>query len=256
MKRLIFICILLVSFACNKKKIFEGPNFYADDFEQYESIDDLILMGENQDKFWSFNQITKPENTVSLDSVNVHSGNKSIKFTAAKTDDSGASKASIAKQHMAFWEGETIRATAWYYIEGENKLDWLFLLDLEEKTAVGAGPGMRLTLVNNQLRVEYKFNEKDILQTVSEAKNFPRNQWVELVWEVKLSRKNKGEVRLWQNGELILETKNNTTLPKDILYFQQGTKGVYSNVEVGITANSRDEIVTLWVDDVKFEKVN
>lgn len=157
---------------------------------------------------------------------------------------------------MAFWEGETVRFTGWYFIEDDNKLDWLFLCDLEEQTAIGVGPGMRLTLVNNQLRVEYKFNEKDIEQTINQPLDFPRNQWVELIWEVKLSKKKKGTVKLWQNGRQIINSIKNTTLPKDILYSQQGTKGMYSQFEVGITSNSRENTVTLWVDDVKIEKVN
>ncbi len=78
---------------------------------------------------------------------------------------------------------------------------------------------------------------------------------VEIVWEVKLSQKNEGTVKLWQNGILIIDTKNNRTLPKDLLYSQQGTKGMYSSVEIGITANSKDNDLTIWVDDILFKKV-
>jgi hypothetical protein len=31
---------------------------------------------------------------------------------------------------------------------------------------------------------------------------------------------------------------------------------MYSSCEVGITANSKDNALTMWVDDVKFEKVD
>lgn len=200
--------------------------------------------------------LTKGLNTIEVDTTLVHNGNRSLKFFAKKTDQDGVSKVSIAKQNMAFWEGETVRLSAWYFIDGASSLEWLFLMDLEEQTAIGAGPGMRLALVDNKLRVEYKFNENDITQQSGQEINFPRNQWVELVWEVKLSQKNKGTVRLWQNGQLIIDSKQNRTLPKDLLYFQQGTKGMYSSCEIGITANSKDSDLTLWVDDVKFEKVN
>ena len=157
---------------------------------------------------------------------------------------------------MAFWDGETVRMHVWYFIKDAKTLEWLFMLDLEEQTAIGAGPGMRLALVDNKLRIEYKFNEKDIMQPKGKEIDFPRNQWVELIWEVKLSQKNKGTVRLWQNGQLIIDSKDNRTLPEDILYFQQGTKGMYSSCEIGITANSRDNDLVLWVDDIKFEKAN
>ena len=126
---------------------------------------------------------------------------------------------------------------------------------MEEQAFIGAGPGMRLALVDNQLRVEYKFNEKDIVQTSGQEIDFPRNQWVELIWEAKLSQKNKGTVKLWQNGQLIIDGINKRTLPKDVLYSLQGTKGMYSSIEIGITANSRDNDLTIWADDVTIERI-
>jgi len=254
MKNIFFIIIAVILFSgCEKEKYFEGPDFFQDDFEAYSLLSDLLLPN---DQLWSFTQLTRNENNITLDTTNFHSGNKSLKFVAKKSDNDGASKCSVAKQNMAFWDGETIRVSAWYFIEGTQSIEWLFLFDLEEQTAIGAGPGIRLALVNNQLRMEYKFNEKDIVQNSGQEVYFPRNQWVEIVWEVKLSQKNKGSVKLWQNGQLIIDSKNNRTLPKDILYFQQGTKGMYSSIEIGITANSKDNDLTLWIDDIKFEKIN
>lgn len=249
---LIFFSIILLN-SCKKEKYFNGPDFFQDDFESYASAGDLFPPGDQR---WSLSQLTRDENSMAVDTACVHSGNKSLKFTAKKSDSGGASKCSIAKQNMAFWEGETVRMTVWYFIEGTNSLEWLFLMDMEEQAAIGAGPGMRLALVENKLRVEYKFYEKDIVQPPGQEINFPRNQWVEIVWEVKLSRKNKGTVKLWQDGQLIIDSKNNRTLPRDFLYFQQGTKGMYSSCEIGITANSDDSDLVIWADDIKFEKVN
>lgn len=243
---------IIIASSCNKEEFFKGPNFFQDNFETYTSLNDLII--EN-DQLWSFTQLTRDENNINIDTLTFHSGNKSLKFEAKKTTNGDASKCSIAKQNMAFWNGETVRITAWYYIEGSESLEWLFLMDLEEQTAVGAGPGMRLALVNNQLRVEHKFLEDDIIQSTGTEIDFPRNEWVELIWEVKLSTEDNGTVKLWQNGQMIIDTKNNRTLPKDFLYFQQGTKGMYSSIEVGITANSDDSDLTMWVDDIKFEKI-
>ena len=248
----IFLVVFFLC-ACNKKKFFDGPDNYQDGFENYSTLADLLLP---DDLYWSYTQQTRPGNTIEVDSSQHHTGTHSLKFVAKKSDNEGASKSSIAKQHMAFWEGETVRMRAWYFIEGVNSLDWLFLMDLEEQTAIGAGPGMRLALVDNQLRMEYKFNEKDITQPTVQAIDFPRNQWVEILWELKLSRKNKGSVKLWQNGQLLIDRQNVRTLPKDILYFQQGTKGMYSSCEIGITADSKENDLTLWVDDIQFEKVN
>lgn len=243
---------IIVIIGCNKEAFFNGPNFFQDDFESYTTLNDLLI--EN-DQLWSFTQLTRDENDIIIDTATFHSGNKSLKFVAKKTSNGNASKSSIAKQNMAFWNGETVRITAWYYIEGTQSLEWLFLMDLEEQTAVGAGPGMRLALVNNQLRVEHKYLEDDIIQPSGIEIDLPRNEWVELIWEVKLSTNNNGTVKLWQNGQLLIDTKNNRTLPKDLLYFQQGTKGMYSSIEVGITANSDDNDLTMWVDEIEVEKI-
>ena len=155
---ILFVAIIFTG--CNKEKFFDGPDFFQDDIESYSTLSDLLLPN---DQYWSFTQLTRAENNITIDTTKVHSGNKSLKFVAKKSDNDGASKSSIAKQNMAFWDGETVRMSAWYFIEGTNALEWLFLMDLEEQAAIGAGPGMRLALVDNKLRVEYKFNEKEIL---------------------------------------------------------------------------------------------
>ncbi len=254
MKRLIlFIIVVVLMLSCQKEKHFAGPNFYQDDFEDYGQTDELII---EDDELWSFTQLTNVENEISLDTTRRHQGQQSLHFYARQSSTDQLSKCSLAKQFMAFWEGETVRMSAWYYLEGEASLQWLFLMDIEEQTAIGAGPGMRLALVENKLRVEYKFFEDDITQTIGEEVAFPRNQWVELVWEIELSRKKEGTVRLWQDGQLIINSNNQVTLPTDFLYSQQGTKGMYSSFEIGITANTHDSDLNLWIDDVKIEKAD
>lgn len=245
------IVVLLCLSSCNKENYFEGPDFFQDSFENYSTLSNLLLPNN---QLWSFTQNTRAGNSIDVDTINVHSGRKSLKFMAKKSDADGSSKASIAKQNMAFWEDETVKMSTWYFIEGTSSLEWLFLMDIEEQTAIGAGPGMRLALVNNQLRVEYKFNEKDITQSAGKEIDFPRNKWVQIEWEINLSKNKTGTVKLWQDGKLIIDSKNNTTLPTDFLYFQQGTKGMYSSFEIGITANSKNSDLTLWVDDVGIEK--
>ncbi len=254
MKNIIILVVLaILHSSCNKEKFFDGPDFFEDDFESYSALEELL---SDEDINWSFTQLTNENNTILVDTTKFHSGNQALKFIAARSTDELLSKCSIAKQNMAFWDGETVRLSGWYFIEGTNLLDWVFLFDLEEQTAIGAGPGMRLALVNNQLLVEYKFYESSILQPIGQEIDFPRNEWVEIVWEVKLSQKNEGTVKLWQNGSLIIDTQNNRTLPKDLLYSQQGTKGMYSSVEIGITANSQDKDLIIWIDDIIFERID
>ncbi len=231
---------------CDKKKYFDGPNQYFDSFENYKNKDSLI---DGDDVRWSFFQLTKPTNSIDIDSILTHSGSKSLVFTAEKSDEI-VSKASSSKQFMAFWEGQTLVSECWYYIEGTDSLNWLFLMDLEEKVAIGAGPGMRLALVNDKIRVEHKYFNPDITQNQGKAIIFPRNQWVKLRFETLLSKKKKGNVKVYQNDVLIISQDHWETLPTDFLYFQQGTKGMYNSVEFGITANSKENNTKLYIDDV------
>ncbi len=247
-----FLLCLLTIYSCIEKDFFEGPNQYEDGFENYQLVEELF---DGEDKLWSFSQLTRNENMISIDSLNAHSGTQSLKFYAYNSRKSDASKCSVAKQKMAFWNDETVRITAWYYLQGTEDHEWLFLMDLEEQVAIGAGPGMRIAMVDNKLRVEYKFFENDVLQNPNEEINFPRDKWVKITFETKLSQNNNGSVKLYQDELLIIDRSEIRTLPNDLLYAQQGTKGMYSSVELGITANSQDNELTLWVDDVLIEKV-
>lgn len=255
MKRFSILILLVLSvISCNKKKWFDGPDTYSDDFDSYSEIESLISEGNEH---WSLFQLSFDENQVSLDSMITHSGNQSFKAVAlASTDSGGASKASIMKQKMAFWEKEVVYLSAWYYLVGDQSEEWLFLMDLEERAAISAGPGMRLALVGDALRVEHKYKNKDIIQATASQLVFPRNEWVHVEMEVKLSQKKKGYVKVWQNGTLILNQDNWKTLPSDFLYSQQGTKGMYSSVEFGITANSHDHSTVLYVDDIVVKRLD
>ena len=253
MRVVVKIAFVFLLFSCDKKEFFDGIDFYQDGFESYSSYDELLI---EDDVNWSFNQITRESNAITLVDNFSHSGNYSLRFDAEPTTDDGASKASIAKHNFAFWEGETVRLSAWYYIEGDQDLQWLFIMDLEERTPIGAGPGMRLAIVDDQLLIEHKYYEPNITQAEGSGIAFPRDEWVHVEWEVSLSQKKEGSVRVWQNNQLVISNDNHRTLPSDLLYFQQGTKGQYSSCEIGITANSFKNPCTLWVDDVQFEKTN
>lgn len=248
----VIVTALAFASSCKKEKWFGGPNFFREDFEDYASIDSMFSSG---DVNWSFHQNTVSGNFIAFDTTIVHSGTRSLKFFAHASTASVVSKCSIVKQKMAFYEGDVVRMSAWYYIEGNAPLDWLFLFDLEEQAAVGAGPGMRLANTETGICVEHKFMNDDLYQE-GNAIALPRNQWFNLTMEVRLSQKKKGYVKVWQNNQLILEGNDRKTLPTDFLYSQQGTKGMYQSVEFGITANTKNSDVILYVDDVVIEKIN
>ncbi len=246
MRYTLILLIVTVLFSCNKKEKFDGPNTYADGFETYSDFEELI---DGNNEQWSFFQLTDDQNTITIDTSIVHSGNQSVRFYGVAGSSEDTKKCSINKQFMAFWEGETVVTDFWCYLEGNEDIDWLFIFDLEEKVPVGAGPGMRLAIVDNKLLVEHKYPQPNINQQGSGIA-FPRDQWVNIRFETLLSRKDKGYVKVFQDGVQILNAENWQTLPKDILYANQGTKGMYSQIEFGLTANSDDNDHVMYVDDV------
>jgi hypothetical protein len=180
-----------------------------------------------------------------------------MKFFANASTEEQLSKCSILKQEMAFYEGDVVQMSAWYYIEGTEEKDWLFLFDFEEQTAIGAGPGMRLAnTTSTGITLEHKFLNDDVYQDAGQAILLPRNQWFNLTLEVKLCQKKKGYIRVWQDNVLILSSDNRKTLPKDMLYNQQGTKGMYQSIEFGVTANTRQSATVMYLDDVEVKKIN
>lgn len=249
---IVLFVILSGAGGCKKEKWFDGPNFMSEDFENYTSTDSMF---SNDDVRWSFNQNTVSGNYIAFDTNIVHTGNRSLKFFAHASSEGTVSKNSIVKQQMAFYEGDVVRISAWYYIEGNSNMDWLFLFDFEEQAAIGAGPGMRLANSETGITLEHKFFNDDVYQTVGQEIAMPRNQWFNLTMEVKLHQKKKGYIKVWQDNVLILSSDNRKTLPKDFLYNQQGTKGMYQSIEFGITANTKNSDVVLYVDDILVEKL-
>lgn len=251
MNRLLLSILVLMFFACDKEDVFNGPNMYNDGFESYENIEEIID-GDNEK--WSFFQKTLEENIINIDTTIVHNGSNSVKFIANKTDDI-LSKASINKQEMAFWEGEVVFVDFWIYLVGNQDAQWLFIFDLEEKTPIGAGPGMRLALVDGKILLEHKYFNPNGEQKGSGVL-FPRDQWVNIQFRTKLSQKAEGYVEVYQDGELIIDQQNWKTLPSDFLYSTQGTQGRYNQIEFGITANPSEDDLILYLDDVFVEVVN
>lgn len=254
MKKIAIVLIILsASVSCNKEKWFGGDNYISEGFETYAHVDSMFSY---EDIRWSYHQNTHEGNYIAFDTTIVHSGNRSLKFFGA-AHPGEVSKSSIAKQEMAFFDGDVVRVSAWYYIASAPSTGWLFLFDFEEQTAIGAGPGLRIADTQESgLVLEHKFYNDDFYQPASGFIALPRNQWVNITMEVKLSQKKKGYVKIWQDNQLIIEGYDRKTLPKDFLYSQQGTKGMYQSIEFGVTANSSSTDVIMYVDDIEVKKVN
>jgi hypothetical protein len=55
MKKLLGILLILLGTSCNKEKLFDGPDSFNDDFESYQTLDEMLL---DNDVKWSFTQNT------------------------------------------------------------------------------------------------------------------------------------------------------------------------------------------------------
>jgi hypothetical protein len=248
--QLLAFAALMCATGCQKEKVFDGVTQFTEGFEGVSTVDSLLTAEEDG---WAATQVTILGNSVIIDTAIVHSGAHSLRCGADRSGEV-VSKASIFKNDFALWEGDVIQVSAWYYVGDTIIGDWLFIMDLEESTPIGAGPGTRLAIVDGALALEHKYFQPSIFQPEATRVPFPTDRWVKVSLLLELSQQDKGRVRVYQDGQLVISADDWQTLPKDFLYNQQGTIGRYTNVEVGATANSSETGVIMWVDDVEVTK--
>lgn len=248
----LLLLVSLVLSGCNREKWFDGPDNIAEDFEAAVVTDDLF---PEDDSRWKFFQVTRDANTIALDTVNPHTGLQSLRFFAEAGD---VSKSALAKNQMAFYEDEVVHISAWYYLADTLDIDYLFLMDIEEDAAIGAGPGIRVAIGEDDALVveRNKYGQRTLYQAEDTEVPFPREQWVNVVLEITLKTNKTGKIQLWQDGNLIIDANKVLTLPRDRLYFTTGTKGMYQSVQLGITAVSLDRDLEMWLDDIEVQVLN
>lgn len=175
-------------------------------------------------------------------SEQAHSGKQSLKCVCpAKSSAMICSKASLSTEIIYFKQGQEVWYRAWYRIDGPVRP--LTLVDLES-SMVKESPGIRVMLFGDgELGAELKALDKPTFrQHLDKRKLFPVNRWVEVIWNLHLDETDKGRVRLWQDGELVVDATG-PTLPFRTAF--------YNSLEVGISAHSRSDAPTaLFVDDI------
>ncbi|MCU0432182.1 MAG: polysaccharide lyase [Bacteroidia bacterium] len=254
MKKTAFALFVILSAGCYKARneyLETAVTDYSDGFENYTRFPQPEFLDN-----WPGSQLTLSGNTISIDSTFSHTGSRSLRCEAANTAGGEVSKASILKNDLGFEQGDEIYFECWYYLNAAS-LPNIFIADFEEPALISSGPGFRLMLNDNgALCVERnKMNERTLSQTIAQPRVFPQMQWVRIQLEAKLHKRNKGYVKLWQNGELILEHYDVQTLPRDMIYVTQGTAAVLRQVEIGLTANSSSGAAVLYVDDFVVRKL-
>lgn len=256
MRRLIYlsVAILFAFSACTERRIAAWESSLTDDFETVSNVAELI---EGETANWKYLQQTRDQNIISIDQTNPHSGLQCLRFTAEPSID-GASKSDIAHNRLLFRASEKVQFTGWYYIEGTADLSYVFLMDLEEDAAIGAGPGIRIALedsVGYLVLERNKLLEKTLYQEANSKVAFPRDQWVEIRMEVLLAQGDAGTIKIWQNDQLLIDVADTPTLPSDKLTVIQGTHNFYHNLQVGITANSFASPCVMYIDDIEIKVI-
>lgn len=245
----IFIVTLI---GCHKEDIGPGLKEYHDDFERYSTWEELVdsLGGDRWTEF-NINEINTSANPISLDTVIFHSGRQSVRFEASQNDPGfvEVAKCNLNKNGFYFPHGETLKYSSWFYLErAANDYGTFFVFDLGE--VVGGTSEIRIMAWEENLELERnKLGLPNLFQE-QPAKLFPVNQWCHIELEVKLSQYRYGAVKMWLDGEEIINDDNIITMPKDRGTLVWGTKGYYERIQVGITAKSQTQDLVLYVDDV------
>lgn len=250
--KLYLVLMFALSSCLKEKRPADTFIYFAEDFEAYANFDSTLFDITR----WTTQQRTFDVNEFSIDTVLVHSGNRSLRCFASGSSKKDVSKCSLIKGNMYFTKHDVIRYSAWYFVNGG--LTNLFLVDFEENAPISSSPGVRIMLSNDgYLCLERgKLELSTIYQDYGKEVLFPKNQWVHLEVEMKLERPKKGYVKIWQDGVLLVQKEKIQTLCEDQITFTQGTRGVYHNLEVGITANGTGSDLILNIDDIIVQKIN
>ena len=208
--------------SCDKSStnIQENISFlFEDGFEtQNNSLDELFPSDASR---WSNIQRNNPvgvTNEISIATTIVSKGENSLRIFAFKSN-SQLSKMDIEKGGFKAYAGDRVVIKADFYINSNENIKDLFLLDLESCSCwdptVAANPsidgdnkcpGIRLKMSGNNdyLAIERgKIATTTIQQTIF---RFPRKEWVNVQWELTLSEEEDGYNRLVINGiEVISE---------------------------------------------------
>jgi hypothetical protein len=172
----------------------------------------------------------------------VHSGTRALRCTAVATGRGMVcSKASLSTELLHFVRGDTVRFSGWYWTAQE--LEFATLMDLES-VWIEFHPGPRITVNQGALGVELKWGAKPkYRQSPEHAVKLPLNRWVRIECELLLDERD-GRVRLWQDGQLLLDQRGQTLPLADT---------ILNDLEIGLSATT--EAAVIHVDDIEIRVI-
>ncbi|WP_298516892.1 heparin lyase I family protein [uncultured Kordia sp.] len=269
-----FICIIVFFIACesNTETIVTTPTekfLFEDGFEtQNNSLTELFPADNSR---WTLIQQTDPSNAtneISIIDTEVSEGQNAIRFLAYESNTL-LSKIDIEKGGLNIRAGDKLLISADFYINGNQSIENLLLIDLEccscWDPTVGNNlgsenqcPGVRLMMSggNDFLSIERGKILGTTLQQTSVP--FPRNQWVSVQWEMTMSATESGVNKLFINGTEVLNefgmNMPNASIFREIfqnqgIEFTLQEPTFYERVQIGVTANPTAETVELFVDN-------
>ena len=230
---------------------------FSDSFENAATFMDLFPPDGSR---WTNFGRTMDGNVLDLTRSTVHSGSQALICFALPYDGVTASKAYISRSFFSFSEGSEVWTEIWvFFADGPRPVD-VFFWDLEAPATCtsadtcpeeGSGdvcgsPGRRLYIPKPGLAVASDLGKwcvgEEFRQEPGSERVVPLGRWVRFRVYLRLSPETDGEMRVWQDEDLIIDALG-ITLPR--------ADSIYERLQVGITANGdRFSAHTLFLDDV------
>ena len=235
----------------------------TEDFEGAGSLRDLIgfergwtscdLLSPRtptpQDYVQLRNRIIKGEgdfldNRVEPSGESAHHGKSALKCVAVPASRGMVtSKASLSTELLHFVKGDDVWISLWCRVPATSGMPFT-VMDLETTWFHGQ-PGMRIVIDDGKyacFQLSKWFGNPYYRQPKGREVAFPRDRWVHLKAHLKLSEKDDGIIQLWQDEQLILDTRGQTLVL---------SHAIYNSLEIGISAyDEKGKTATLFVDDV------
>jgi len=263
MKKLILAVLILSLYSCSNEdesmnpEIENGIGFiFEDGFETTNN--NLLELFPNDGSRWSNLQQVDPEtgvNEIEIETTTFSEGKNALRIFAAASDNT-LSKADIEKGGFEATEGASVRISANFYIASIDNLENLLLIDLEccscwdPAVPDNQCPGIRLMMKDNDhLSIERgKILGSTMLQTEIA---FPRNEWVNVIWELKLSQNDDGLNKLLINNQEVI-SESGINMPNASLFqaefasygidFELQDPLFYERFQIGATANQTQKL--------------
>ncbi len=252
-----------------REEIMPDTFLFEDDFETVSGeLEELFPTDQSR---WSTLQQTNPSgavNEISLSTAQSSLGASSLRILARQSD-ALLSKMDIEKSGLNIAVGSRVIIAADFFIPGTQPLTNLLLIDLEccscwdpdvgdNFGAENQCPGVRLMMTGDEDYLAIERGKISGTTLVQAAIPFPRNQWVNVVWEMTLAPDDTGQNLLRIDGVEVINERAmnlpNAAVFRDVfaqegITFELADPAFYERVQIGATANPIAGDVEMYIDN-------